>query len=153
MQWPDFDAGLWRRLVEEAGEQQRIQTERWGGSIRIAGSDRDAGAIAAAHANAARAHMTGRIELQARPVSALSGAAGTGFIVTNPPYGLRVSPNRDVRNLYAQFGNVLRAEFGGWRLSVLCSDRQLLGQLGIPLDTSVTFVNGGVAVYLGRGTV
>jgi putative N6-adenine-specific DNA methylase len=153
MQWPDFDAGLWRQLVEEAGEQQRIQTEQCEGRFQIAGSDRDAGAIAAAQANAARAHMAEWIELQARPFSAIAADAGAGMIVTNPPYGLRVSPDRDLRNLYAQFGNVLRAGFGGWRLAVLCSDRQLLGQLGIPLDTSTTLVNGGVSVFLGRGTV
>jgi putative N6-adenine-specific DNA methylase len=153
MQWPDFDAALWQQILEEAVERQRSRTARSEGRIRIAGSDRDAGAIAAAQANAARAHMAGWIELETQPFSALSAGENKGSIVTNPPYGLRVSPNRDVRNLYAQFGNVLRGGFGGWRLAVLCSDRQLLGQLGIPLDTSTTFVNGGVSVFLGRGLV
>jgi 23S rRNA G2445 N2-methylase RlmL len=153
MQWPDFDAGLWRQLVEEAAEQQRLQTARGADRIHIEGSDRDAGAVAAAGANAARAGMAQWIELQTKPFSAMSAPADTGSIVTNPPYGLRVSPDRDLRNLYAQFGNVLRRGFGGWRLAVLCSDRQLLSQLGIPLDTRTAFVNGGVSVFLGRGTV
>jgi putative N6-adenine-specific DNA methylase len=153
MQWPDFDAELWRQLVEEAAEQQRIETARCAGRLHIEGSDRDSGAVAAAQSNAARAGMGGWIELQTRPFSALSAPGGSGLIATNPPYGLRISPDRDLRNMYAQFGNVLRAGFGGWRLAVLCSDRQLLGQLGIPLDTRTTFVNGGVSVFLGRGTV
>jgi 23S rRNA G2445 N2-methylase RlmL len=66
---------------------------------------------------------------------------------------LRVSGGQDVRNLYAQFGKVLRTACGGWHVAVLCNDRRLLGQLGLRLDASLALVNGGVAVTLGRGVV
>jgi hypothetical protein len=36
---------------------------------------------------------------------------------------------------------------------VLCSDPVLLGQVQIRLDTSLSFVNGGLRVRLGRGKV
>ena len=109
-----------------------------------------------AQANAARAGVLQHIRFDHRPVSALTPPLDdgrTGWIVTNPPYGLRASRRADVRNLYAQFGKVLRAGFGGWRVAVLSSDVRLLGQLGLPLDTSAALVNGGLAVRLGRGVV
>ncbi len=156
MEWPDFDAGLWQRLVAEAQAQAQRQAERRAGKLHIVASDRDAGAIAGAQANAVRAGVAEWIEFVQRPVSALTApeaGRGAGWIVTNPPYGLRVSANRDVRNLYAQFGHVLRAGFVSWHVAVLSSERRLLGQLGLRLDTSLGLVNGGTAVLLARGVV
>ncbi len=88
-----------------------------------------------------------------QPVSAIVPCCESGWIVTNPPYGLRVSADHDVRNLYAQFGHVLRTSFGGWQFAVLCNDRQLLAQIGLPMDQSLNLVNGGLPVVLARGRV
>jgi 23S rRNA G2445 N2-methylase RlmL len=74
-------------------------------------------------------------------------------VVTNPPYGVRVSSSHDLRNLYAQLGNVLRRQCPGWQVSILCNDLRLLGQTGLKLDTSLSFINGGIPVRLGRGRV
>ena len=153
MDWPDFDAALWDALLVEAAEHSRRQTAMLAGRLRILASDRDAGAIELAQANAARAGVADAIEFSCRAVSAIAPPAERGWVVTNPPYGLRVSANRDLRNLYAQFGKVLRAQCPGWHAAILCSDRQLLGQMGVPLDLGLSLVNGGIAVTLARGIV
>jgi putative N6-adenine-specific DNA methylase len=153
MDWPGFDAALWESVRTEAEKQQRVQTSNAVGRLRILASDRDAGAIEIAQANAARAGVAELIEFSCRPVSAITPPTGPGWIVTNPPYGQRVSANQDVRNLYAQFGKVLRTQCAGWRIAVLCSDQLLLRQMGMPLDSSVALFNGGIAVTLGRATV
>ena len=59
MDWPNFDAALWNTLCAEADEQSRLQTARLDGRLQILASDRDAGAIAAAKENAARAGVAG----------------------------------------------------------------------------------------------
>ncbi len=156
MQWPGYDAELWQAVTAEAAAAQQRRIEQAAPSLTILASDRDAGAVEMAQANAARAGVLQHIRFDHRPVSALTPPLDdgrTGWIVTNPPYGLRASRRADVRNLYAQFGKVLRAGFGGWRVAVLSSDVRLLGQLGLPLDTSAALVNGGLAVRLGRGVV
>jgi hypothetical protein len=38
-------------------------------------------------------------------------------------------------------------------VTVLCSDRALLGQMRLDLDTSLALVNGGIRVRVGRGKV
>lgn len=119
----------------------------------IQASDRDEGAIRIARANAERAGVLDAIEFTHRAVSAIQPPPGPGWVVTNPPYGLRVSANQDLRNLYAQLGNVLRAHCPGWNVAILSSDPRLLGQTGLKLDTSLGMVNGGVNVRLGRGKV
>ncbi len=144
--WPGFDHALWESLLKESIRQ--MQTD----CPPIYASDRDAGAIEMAEANAARAGVEEIIEFSCRAVSAIE-PFGTGWVVTNPPYGVRVSSNKDLRNLYAQFGNILRDRCRGWKVALLCNDYQLLGNIGLQFDTSLTMVNGGIPVKLARATV
>ena len=153
MAWPDFDAALWGQLVEQAREHHARQLSRQASHLQIAASDRDAGAVELARANADRGGVADQIEFSRQGVSAILPCGASGLIVTNPPYGLRVSAGHDVRNLYAQFGHVLRTSFNGWQFAVLCNDRQLLAQMGLPMDQSLNLVNGGLPVVLGRGRV
>jgi putative N6-adenine-specific DNA methylase len=154
MDWPNFDEQLWHSI-------QASLTINDNPFLTILASDRDAGAIKMAQANAERARVAEYIEFKCQAVSAIELPAGQiprlrsgqGWIVTNPPYGLRISEGKDLRNLYAQFGNVLREKCPGWELSVLCSDQVLLGQMRLELDTSLGLVNGGIRVRLGRGVV
>lgn len=151
MDWPDFDKPLWEALLAEGQENAPA------GKATILASDRDAGAIEAAQANAERAGVTGEIDFTCRAVSdALAGiqpGSGIGWVVTNPPYGVRVSADKDLRNLYARFGKLLRETCPGWQVAILCSDERLVRQTGLRLDTNLSLVNGGVAVRLARGVV
>jgi len=146
MNWPGFNQNLWRKLLERSEQDERKQT------LRIYASDRDAGAVRIARANAERAGVVHNIEFSQRSVSAVE-TDGTGWVVTNPPYGRRVSANKDLRNLYAQFGNMLRTKCPDWQVAVLCNSQRLLSNTGLQLDTSLQLDNGGVRVILGRGIV
>ena len=147
MNWPDFDQPAWQTLLAEARAGQGSAAPP------ILASDRDQGAIEMARANAERAGVAAHIQFTRQAVSAIQALQPAGWVITNPPYGTRVSAKNDLRNLYAQFGNVLRAKFPGWRLAILSSERALLGQTGFPLDTSLHLVNGGLPVILARGQV
>jgi putative N6-adenine-specific DNA methylase len=146
MDWPGYDQTLWKSLLA-------IQPQPTADQTPVLGSDRDAGAVKMSIANAERAGVSGFIEFKCQAVSSITPPSAQGWVVTNPPYGLRLSEGADLRNLYAQFGHVLRKKCPGWNVSVLSSDPALLGQLQIKLDTSLALVNGGVHVRLGRGKV
>ncbi len=147
MDWPGFELEAWETVKAEAAGARSSRAPR------ILASDRDAGAVKSARENAERAGVGHLIEFNCQAVSAIQPPKEKGWLVTNPPYGVRVSEGRDLRNLYAQFGNVLRQKCPGWALAVLCNDRALLGQVGLKLDTSVGMVNGGIRAVLGRGNV
>jgi len=120
----------------------------------IVGSDRDAGAIAAATANAARAGVESDVELAIHAISAMripSGAAG--WIASNPPYGIRVGEQDRVRDLWAQLGNVLRERAAGWRVALVSPDQSLERQLRIPLRVVAQTSNGGIPVRLVCGEI
>ncbi len=146
MDWPSYDENRWQALLAASKPGMTVE-------LPIYASDRDAGAMQMARENAARAGVEAAIHFDCQAVSAIKPPAGPGWVVTNPPYGLRVGEGRDLRNLYAQFGNVLRAHCPGWQVAVLCSDLMLLGHTGLGLDASFMTLNGGINVRLGRGRV
>jgi putative N6-adenine-specific DNA methylase len=147
MEWPGYDAGLWRSLLDETRPTPPPA------SPLIFASDRDAGALEVAQANAARAGVANVVDFSRRAVSAIEPPATPGWVVTNPPYGARIGENRDLRNLYAQFGNVLRAKCAGWRVAFLTPEAQLARQAGFDFESGLKLVNGGRPVRLVIGSV
>lgn len=147
MEWPEFDKELWEsiRQAEEAPSPHDLPL--------IRGSDRDAGAIEISRANAARAGVSEWVEFNQRAVSAVEPVSGMGWLVSNPPYGLRVSANKDLRDLYAQFGNVARQKFPGWTVAMLSTDDRLLRQTRLSFDRYLPLINGGVKIKLAIGKV
>ncbi|HEX5437251.1 MAG TPA: hypothetical protein VFW98_08825 [Gemmatimonadaceae bacterium] len=145
--WPDFDAPRWASLLDEAGSGIRAAP------APIHGSDRDAGAIQAAAANAERAGVAGDITFTTVAVSGIAPPSQPGWLVTNPPYGVRVGERDRLRNLYAQLGNVARRKCPGWTLALLSADARLDAQLAIPLEEVLRTRNGGIPVHLARGEV
>jgi putative N6-adenine-specific DNA methylase len=147
--WPTVSRALGDQVRAELAERASTGT-----NAVIVGSDRDAGAIAAATSNAERAGVVGDVALSVRSLTAAQFPAGSrGWIVTNPPYGVRVGDADRVRDLWAQLGNVLRERAAGWRVALLSPDAALDRQLRIPLRAAATTSNGGIAVRLMVGDV
>lgn len=144
--WPAFEAGTWASVQGEATSRARAIPP----GVVLRGSDRDAGAVAAARANAARAEVVDDVELTEAPVSACELPAGGGWVLTNPPYGRRVrgSAGADLRNLYARLGQVVAAGGPGWHLGVLTDDRVVATHTGLPLAPVLTTSTGGLPVHL-----
>lgn len=145
-QWPSFDDAAWQRVLRgvDADVIDRCP-EVWG-------SDRDAGAVEAAVANAATAGVGSDVVVRAAAVSDLQLPARAGWLVTNPPYGERVG-GPDLRNLYDRFGAVLRERAAGWHVAVLASRDTPVQRLRLPLEGSLETSNGGIGVTLHRGVV
>lgn len=115
----------------------------------IVGSDRDAGAVSSARENAERAGVSADIVFDLHSISATRlPAAARGWIVTNPPYGVRVGESDRVRDLWAQLGRVLRERASGWRVTLLSPDPALERQLQLPLRLVTRTSNGGIPVRI-----
>ena len=144
--WPGFNRALWTRCIDDARTMARDVP-----LYSIGGSDRDEGAVAAARANAARAGVSEAVEFRAAPVSALVPPEGApGWIVTNPPYGMRIGDEGDVRRLYAAFARAVRERASGWDVAMLSPEPRLdhvvAGELGVRLHERLRTRNGGIPV-------
>jgi putative N6-adenine-specific DNA methylase len=147
MDWPGFDRRLWEEVLSQGLSSRRES------SPTIIASDRDAGAIQSAKSNAERARVADCIEFSRRSLSAISPPSGPGWVVTNPPYGVRTKTDQDLRNLYAQLGKVLREKCPGWKIAMLCGSEKLIHQTGFSLDKGITVLNGAIRVRFMRGMI
>jgi putative N6-adenine-specific DNA methylase len=147
MDWPSFEAEVWERLKDLSQEGQAKSFPP------IMGSDRDAGAIRAAGENAERAGVGNSVVFSRRALSGLEPPPGPGWVVTNPPHGVRLKSNRDLRSLYIRLGRVFRAKCRGWDVAILCSSDSLLDLSGIRFGRRFPMWSGGLRVTLGKGRV
>jgi putative N6-adenine-specific DNA methylase len=142
-QWPIHQKDLWPAHLR-AGRQGILPNQS-----PITGFDRDRGAIEAARSNAARAGLLDRITFVQQAISYLEPPAPEGWIITNPPYGVRVSENKDLRDLYARFGAIFLHRFSSWSLAVLTTDDLLVSAMGLgEPKQKIHLVNGGIPVHL-----
>lgn len=139
--WPAFDsrsvdAGDWRASGESPAKPA------------IHGYDRDAGAVAAAVSNAQRAGVADAIVFAQQSLSTFEPPAARGWIVTNPPYGVRVGDRGELRNLYSRFGTVVRERCAGWVVAFLSADPMLERTTGLSMKPVLRTENGGLLVRL-----
>jgi len=141
--WPIFDEALWRSVKESSVKEIKVVC------TEIFGYDRDAGAIDTSKENAARAGQKDTITFLQQALSYLESPSPQGTIITNPPYGVRISGNKDLRDLYSRFGTILREKFTGWKFTLLSPDVHLSSNLriGQPVE-ELHFSNGGIPVSL-----
>lgn len=148
MHTPSFDPDLWQRVRHDAlsGMQER--------GVPILASDRDAGAVRAATANAERA---GAKDIQVFE-SALSAApyfsdpkGSRGAVVTNPPYGLRIGRDSDLRNLYRALGDKVRSLPGQWDVAVAVGAAEHARATGLGLKSALMTDHGGSKIYFAVG--
>lgn len=114
------------------------------------GSDRDAGAIRMATANAARAgvdtltHFVNHAAGEATPPE-----GPPGLVIVNPPYGARIGNKKLLYPLYGSLGKTLLTRFKGWRVALVTSEPPLAKATGLPWKPqSAPIAHGGMKVWL-----
>ena len=153
------DSSLWNQLVDVSMDPLDTLTDS---TIKVHGSDRDAGAIDIAESNAARAGLSSLIEfsnvaMSASPWFEKQEAAPESILVaTNPPFGKRISKGGSRRRsddhlwpLYQTLGNVIQ-KFGHQktvRAVLLSHDLRLARKTGLEeLRVQFTTDHGGLKV-------
>ena len=141
--WAEHDAGRWNEMRTKAEQEARDSVP-----CPIIASDRDAGAVRATIENAERAGVRADIEVEEKSISDVKFPEGPGWIVSNPPYGVRVGESASLRNLYSRIGAVVRQNAQGYKLALLSADRALEAQLKVRLVEAFRTTNGGIPVRL-----
>ena len=139
------NASQWQTLVDRARllHEEALATS----TVVLRGSDIDPAAITMARANLLRAGLPAdRVRfdcVDAREVG--PDGARAGQIIANPPYGERLEVDPA---LWTALGARWRADFGGWRASLLWPDKGLPGLLGLREDRRTPLFNGAIECRL-----
>ena len=132
---------LWYEAASEALDLQNDEIE-----CDIQGYDIDPSAIRAARENAGRAGVSHLIHFQVRDIRALSHPKKYGFIVTNPPYGERISEKAELPELYRVIGERFRA-LDCWSMYLITSYEEAQQSLGLVAEKNRKIYNGMMKTY------
>ena len=108
----------------------------------MVGCDLAPHAIEAAKSNAQRAGLKpDTIEWRVADATTLAPPTEPGQIVTNPPYGERLSVEDD---LMPRWATQLKQHYAGWRINVISADLELSGSLRLKPKRRVPLFNGAL---------
>ena len=121
-------------------------------SVMHCGSDRDQGVIHMAQQNAERAGVVDLTTFDTADATRIvAPSAPAGLVMVNPPYGARIGNKKALYPVYARLGEVLRAQFSGWRVGLVTSEPSLAKTTGLPfLPDGPPIAHGGLRVRLYR---
>ncbi|WP_428512870.1 THUMP domain-containing class I SAM-dependent RNA methyltransferase [Roseovarius sp.] len=138
----NFDAPAWQDLKRGHTDTQI--------ALHFYGSDRDAGAVTGARANADTAGLGDLITISHHAFSDLQRPEGPpGLIMVNPPYGTRIGERKQLFGLYGALGKTLAELFSGWRVGLVTTDASLANATGLPFtDPGPPVAHGGLRIQL-----
>ncbi len=140
-EWEFIPEKIWKTAREEASDLIKDS------DCTIFASDIDAGVFDAARDNAVRAGVEKNIIFQRKPVEEFSSAKSGGCIVTNPPYGERLSDISHAAELYKVLGRIFNS-LDEWSYFILSSHEEFAKNFGRKPDKNRKLYNGKIKTYL-----
>ncbi len=134
-----FDRDVWGKLVDEAVAQEVEDLD-----FKFYGYDIDKKAIAMTQVNAKSAGVDHVIELSRQPVAMVEPPVEKGLIVMNPPYGIRIGDEDNVRDVYRDISFTLKHKFKGWDAWILSGNKDLIADLKLKSTRKHFVFNGNI---------
>lgn len=132
--WSDFDKELFDDLYNDDSQERAFEH-------KIYGSDISGRAIKIAEQNVKSSGLSKYIQLKVAPLEKLEPPFSHCFIVTNPPYGERL-PSKDIFDLYASLGSILKHKFSGNTAWIISSNEEALKKIGLKPSKRFQLLNG-----------
>ena len=139
--FPSFPREVWRTAREEAFDGRRDT------AIEIYASDIDPAAVALTANNIQRAGVGMWVKTFQADATTISAPGRRGTIVTNPPYGERLSTPVEVEGLYRRIGKHFRS-LAPWQVYVITSHPDFQKLYGARADKVRKLYNGMLPCYL-----
>jgi putative N6-adenine-specific DNA methylase len=140
--WPAIPGRLWRRAREEARDTFLNRPK-----LKVHGFDIDGGVLSLARYHARRAGLGEAVTFQERPLSDLRSRQKYGFIICNPPYGVRLGEKEGAERLYREMGKVFGA-MDTWSAYVLTAHPGFERFFGRRADKKRKLYNGKIQCNL-----
>ncbi len=134
--WKDFDADLFDAIYNDDSHEREFKH-------KIYASDLSRKALVVAEANIKNAGVAKYIHLQQADFAELELPVSSLLMVTNPPYGERLS-KFDVEKLYSAIGSTLKHRFAGSTAWIISSSREGFDKIGLKADEKIHLINGSL---------
>ena len=141
---PSYNEELWNKIVKEAEEKrQKAIDER---DIMIYASDISPKAIRIARENAKAAGVLEFIDFKEKDFASYTAEdvpSKMGYIVTDPPYGVRMKEG-NIDDLYMMIGEQMADLFKGWKASIMAAESEVLSNIAMKPERVNTLYNGAI---------
>lgn len=138
--WPFVGSAVWDEALTEVEDRFDRTTK-----LEIFGWDIDPEALRSGRSNVSRAGLDDRgIFLETRALRDFRSRHKYGVLITNPPYGERLSDRRDVEDLYAKLGEVVRPLLDTWSVYVLTAHADFAHHFGVKEARRRKLYNGQI---------
>lgn len=135
--WRDFDRELFDKVYDDDSQEREFTHKIYGYDI-----NRHANEIATRNVKAAG--LSKDIILQVRPFEEFTQPAEPAIMITNPPYGERISTD-DLLGLYKSIGERLKHAFTGNVAWILSYRDECFDQIGLKASEKIELFNGALA--------
>lgn len=132
--WVDFDADMFDEIYNDDSQEREF-------THKIYGYDNNPKANEIATHNIKAAGVSKDIVLKLQPFQQFEQPKEKSIIITNPPYGERISTN-DLLGLYQMIGERLKHAFVGNEAWVLSYREECFDQIGLKASQKVPLFNG-----------
>ena len=140
--WSDFDKQLFDDIYNDDSYERPFD-------FKIYGSDNSPRAIQIAEQNIKSTGLSKYIQLQTTPIQNLELPAPDCMVVTNPPYGERITSD-DIYGLYAALGTTMKHKFTGSTVWVISSHEECLDKIGLKPSERIRLLNGALDCWYCR---
>jgi putative N6-adenine-specific DNA methylase len=134
--WRDFDRELFDGIYNDESEEREF-------TFKCYGSDISPATIEIARKNILNAGLSKYIELKTLPFQQFTEAPVPGVLVTNPPYGERISTD-DIIGLYSMIGERLKHVFTGYQAWILSYKDECFDSIGLRPSRKIKLMNGAL---------
>ena len=138
-----YDGPAWQRIKQAA--ERRVRPPKPAG---ITARDIDERAVRESGSNLAAAGVAGVVTVERADVLEASPPASSGVIVSNPPYGVRLSDAKALEAFYPRLGDALKQRFSGWTAFFLSADPKLVKSIGLKPSRKTPLFNGSLECRL-----
>ena len=138
--WPDFDRDLFDAIYNDDSQEREF-------THKIYGYDNSPKAIEIATRNVKAASVSKDVELKLQPFQQFIRPKGKSILITNPPYGERISSD-DLLGLYEMIGERLKHAFTGNTAWILSYRDECFDQIGLKASARIPLFNGALECQL-----
>ena len=139
--WPTIPDYIFKQVRE--GAKRAVKHK----DIKLIGYDIDTWVLRTALDNAYKAGVQDYIEFQKRDFKDFSTSKEYGFIITNPPYGERLSDKKEVEKLYKIFGEY-KEKYKNWEFNIVTSYENFETPFGRKATKNRKLYNGKLKCYM-----
>jgi putative N6-adenine-specific DNA methylase len=138
----DFDSELWQTIQNQARAAERPA------KAGIFASDIDPQFVKIAKKTATNAKLENIVHVQTKDFFKTEKPAEQGLLITNIPYGVRMTEKDDSTEFLRAMGDHIKNHFKDWRCGILAPVSSPLNEIGLKPQKKVSFLNGAVPVKL-----